>query len=88
MTATPSLQRRVVIAVLVFLAVLLVVLGVVIDVLIGAQARRDLNNRLQAGVTRVDALARAGVPPSQWAVEVDGGGIRAAVFTADGERYG
>lgn len=88
MTATPSLQRRVVIAVLVFLAVLLLVLGVVIDVLIGAQARRDLNNRLQAGVTRVDALARAGVPPSQWAGEVDGGGVRAAVFTVDGQRYG
>ncbi|WP_370464447.1 ATP-binding protein [Mycolicibacterium sp. 018/SC-01/001] len=88
MTATPSLQRRVVIAVLVFLAVLLVVLGVVIDVLIGAQARRDLNNRLQAGITRVDGLARAGVPPSQWVPEVDGGGIRAAVITADGQRYG
>ncbi|MEH3140247.1 MAG: HAMP domain-containing sensor histidine kinase [Mycobacterium kyogaense] len=88
MTATPSLQRRVVIAVLLFLAVLLVVLGVVIDVMIGAQARRDLNNRLQAGVTRVDALARTGVPPWQWVGEVDGGGVRAAVFTADGERYG
>ncbi len=87
-TATPSLQRRVVIAVLAFLAVLLVVLGVVIDVLIGAQARRDLNDRLQAGVTRVDALARAGAPPWQWVAEVDGGGIRAAVVTADGTRYG
>ncbi|KMO74119.1 two-component sensor histidine kinase [Mycolicibacterium chubuense] len=87
-TATPSLQRRVVIAVLAFLAVLLVVLGVVIDLLIGAQARRDLNDRLQAGVSRVDALARAGAPPWQWAAEVDGGGIRAAVVTADGERYG
>lgn len=88
MTATPSLQRRVVIAVLAFLTVLLVVLGVVIDVSIGAQARRDLNNRLQAGVARVDALARTGAPPSQWVAEVDGGGIRAAVITADGQRYG
>ncbi|KGI69733.1 HAMP domain-containing histidine kinase [Mycolicibacterium rufum] len=87
-TATPSLQRRAVIAVLAFLAVLLVALGVVIDVLIGAQARRDLNDRLQAGVARVDALARAGAPPWQWAAEVDGGGIRAAVVTADGTRYG
>ena len=87
-TTTPSLRRRVVIAVSIFLTILLVVLGVVIDVLIGAQARRDLNSRLQAGVSRVDALARTGAPPSQWVTEVDGGGIRAAVVTADGRRYG
>jgi two-component system, OmpR family, sensor kinase len=87
-TATPSLQRRVVVAVSIFLAVLLVVLGVVIDVLIGVQARRDLNDRLQAGVARVDALARAGAPPTQWIADVNGGGIRATVITADGQRYG
>ena len=87
-TATPSLRRRVLIGVLGLLFVLLVLLGVTIDVLIGAQARRDLHDRVMAGAARADALAIAGTPPAQLAAEVNGGGIRALLITAEGATYG
>ncbi|WP_237571107.1 sensor histidine kinase [Mycolicibacterium lacusdiani] len=87
-TLTPSLRRRVVIAVLGLLTVLLVLLGITIDVLIGAQAGRDLHDRLMASASRADALTEAGAPPAQLAAEVNGGGIRALLVTADGTTYG
>ncbi len=87
-TPTPSLLRRVVVGVLGLLAVLLVLLGVAIDVLIGAQARRDLHDRVMATAARADALAIAGTPPDQLAAELNGGGIRALLVTADGATYG
>ena len=87
-TATPSLRRRVLIGVLGLLTVLLVLLGGTIDVLIGAQARRDLHDRVMATAARADALALAGTPPAQLAAELNGGGIRALLVTADGATYG
>ena len=84
-TATPSLRRRVIVGALALLAVLLVLLGVTIDLLIGAQARRDLHDRVMASAARADALAiAAGTPPAQLAAEINGGGIRALLITADG----
>lgn len=87
-TATPSLRRRVILGALVLLAVLLLLLGVVIDLLIGAQARRDMHDRMMGGVARADALVTAGTPPAQVAAELNGGGIRALLVTADGTTYG
>ena len=87
-TSTPSLRRRVVVAVLALLTVLLVLLGVTIDLLIGAQARRDLHDRVMAGISRADALSAAGTPPTQLAAELNGGGIRALLITATGATYG
>jgi signal transduction histidine kinase len=78
----------VLIGVLGLLAVLLVLLGITIDVLIGAQARRDLHDRVLASAARADALAVAGTPPAQLAAELNGGGIRARLITADGATYG
>ena len=87
-TLTPSLRRRVVIAVLGLLTVLLVLLGITIDLLIGAQAGRDLHDRLMASASRADALTEAGSPPAQLAAELNGGGIRALLVTPDGTTYG
>ncbi|MGB3480789.1 MAG: two-component sensor histidine kinase, partial [Mycobacterium sp.] len=87
-TATPSLQRRVIIGVLGLLAALLLLLGVVIDQSVGAQARSDLHDRVTAGAARADALAMAGTPPAQLAAELNGGGIRALLITPDGATYG
>lgn len=87
-TATPSLRRRVIVIVLALLTVLLVLLGVTIDLLIGAQTRRDLHDRVMASVSRADALSTAGTPPAQLAAELNGGGIRALLITAAGATYG
>jgi two-component system OmpR family sensor kinase len=87
-TPTPSLQRRVTVIVVGLLALLLLVLGVVIDVSLGVQARRNLNDRLLAATSRADALAAADTPPGQIAAELNGGSVRALVITADGATYG
>lgn len=87
-TATPSLRLRVVVGALGLLAVLLVLLGVTIDLLIGAQARRDLHDRVMASATRADALVAAGTAPTQLAAELNGGGIRALLVERDGQTYG
>ncbi|VEG51088.1 two-component regulator - sensor kinase [Mycolicibacterium aurum] len=87
-TATPSLRRRVVVVVLGLLIVLLALLGITVDTVVGAQARRDLNDRLMATAARADSLAEQGVPAAQLVTEVGGGGIRARVITSDGTAYG
>lgn len=87
-TATPSLQRRVLLLVLALLAVLLVVLGVTIDFTLGMQARRNLNDRLVASVSRANALAAAHTAPDLLAAQLNGGSVRALVVTADGATYG
>lgn len=87
-TPTPSLVRRVVIGALTLLVVLVVLLGVTIDLLIGAQARRGLHDRVMGSVARADALAIARTPPAQMAAELNGGGIRALLVTADGATFG
>ncbi|CAG7425203.1 HAMP domain-containing histidine kinase [Mycobacterium avium subsp. paratuberculosis] len=88
MTPTPSLQRRVTLVVLALLTVLLVVLGVTIDVTMGVLARRNLHDRLLAATSRADALSAAHTAPDLLAAELNGGGIRALVVTADGQAYG
>lgn len=87
-TPTPSLQRRVTLVVLALLAVLLVVLGVTIDVTMGVLTRRNLHDRLLAATSRADALSAAHTSPGLIAAELNGGGIRALVVTADGAAYG
>lgn len=87
-TPTPSLQRRVTLVVLALLAVLLVVLGVTIDITMGVLAHRNLHDRLVAATSRADALSAAHTSPDLLAAELNGGGIRALVITADGTAYG
>ncbi|GAB1815828.1 hypothetical protein MUNTM_48680 [Mycobacterium sp. MUNTM1] len=87
-TPTPSLQRRVTLVVLALLAVLLVVLGVTIDITMGVLAHRNLHDRLLAATSRADALNAARTSPDLLAAELNGGGIRALVVTADGTAYG
>lgn len=87
-TATPSLRRRVLVAVLALLTVLLVLLGVTVDAVVGVQARHDLHDRLMATAARADSLAKDGVPPEQLVTEIGGGGIRARLIAADGTAYG
>ncbi|MDP7702416.1 MULTISPECIES: HAMP domain-containing sensor histidine kinase [unclassified Mycobacterium] len=87
-TATPSLQRRVVLLVVALLGVLLAVLGVTIDVTLGMQARRDLHDRLLAATSRADALVAANTPPDLLAAQLNGGTVRALVVMADGATYG
>ncbi|KDF02066.1 ATPase [Mycolicibacterium aromaticivorans JS19b1 = JCM 16368] len=87
-TATPSLRRRLVLAVLGLLAVLVTLLGVSVDVVMGVQARRDLHDRLMATAARADSLDRAGVAPDQLVAQTQGGGIRARLITPDGHSYG
>lgn len=87
-TPTPSLQRRVALVVLALLAVLLVVLGVTIDITMGVLAHRNLHDRLLAATSRADALSAAHTSPDLLAAELNGGGIRALVVTADGAAYG
>ncbi len=87
-TPTPSLQRRVTVVVLVLLAALLIVLGVTIDVSLGVLSRRNLNDRLLAATSRADALVAAQTPPALVAAELNGGGVRALLVTADGATYG
>ncbi len=87
-TPTPSLQRRVTLIVAALLAVLLVVLGVTIDLILGAQARRNLHDRLVAATSRADALAAAHTAPDLLAAELNSGSVRALLVTADGATYG
>lgn len=87
-TPTPSLQRRVTLLVVALLAGLLLVLGAVIDLSLGAQARRSLNDRLVAATSRADALTAAHTPPGLLAAELNGGSVRALLVTADGAAYG
>lgn len=87
-TATPSLQRRVVLLVVALLAVLLAVLGVTIDVSLGLQARRSLHDRLLAATSRADALVAANTSPDLLAAQLNGGTVRALVVMADGATYG
>lgn len=88
MTPTPSLQRRVTLVVLALLSVLLVGLGITIDLSLNALARRNLHDRLLAATSRADALAAAHTSPDLLAAELNGGGVRALVVTADGATYG
>ncbi|POY28029.1 two-component sensor histidine kinase, partial [Mycobacterium kansasii] len=87
-TPTPSLQRRVVLLVVVLLAGLLVVLGVTVDVSLGLQARRNLHDRLMAATSRADALVAAHTSPELLAAQLNGGSVRALLVTADGAVYG
>lgn len=87
-TATPSLQRRVVLLVVALLAVLLAVLGVTIDVSLGLQARRSLHDRLLAATSRADALVAANTSPDLLAAQLNGGTVRALVVMADGATFG
>lgn len=87
-TATPSLQRRVVLLVVALLAVLLAVLGVTIDVTLSMQARRNLHDRLLSATSRADALVAANTPPDLLAAQLNGGSVRALVVMADGAKYG
>ncbi len=87
-TPTPSLRRRVILVVVALLAALLVVLGVTVDVSLGFLARRNLHDRLVAATSRADALAAAHTAPDLLATELNGGGVRALLVTADGAKYG
>ena len=87
-TRTPSLQRRVTLVVVALLAMLLVVLGVTIDVSLGVLARRNLHDRLLAAASRAEALAVVHTSPDLLAAELNGGGVRALLVTADGAIYG
>ncbi|MDT5220004.1 MAG: two-component system, OmpR family, sensor kinase [Mycobacterium sp.] len=87
-TATPSLQRRVMLLVVVLLAVLLAVLGATVDFSLGMQARRNLHDRLLAATSRADALVAAHTSPDQMAAQLNYGSVRALVVMADGATYG
>lgn len=87
-TATPSLQRRVVLLVVALLTALLAVLGVTIDVTLGMQAQRSLHDRLLAATSRADALVAANTPPDLLAAQLNGGTARALVVLSDGAKYG
>lgn len=76
------------VAVLALLTVLLILLGVTVDTVVGAQAGRDLHDRLMATAARADSLAEQGVSPPLLLTEIDGGGIRARLITAGGTAYG
>lgn len=87
-TRTPSLQRRVTLVVVALLALLLVALGVTIDVSLGVLARRSLHDRLLAAASRAEALDAAHTSPDLLVAELNGGGVRALLVTADGATYG
>ncbi|GLB83008.1 two-component sensor histidine kinase [Mycobacterium kiyosense] len=87
-TATPSLQRRVIVLVVALLAVLLGVLGGTVDFMLRTQAERNLHDRLLAATSRADALVAAGTPPDLLAAQLNGGSVRALVVMADGVTYG
>ncbi|MCV7422735.1 HAMP domain-containing histidine kinase [Mycobacterium yunnanensis] len=59
-----------------------------VDFAFGAQVSRDLHDRLVATAARADALAQSGASAQQTAAELNGGGIRALLVTADGQSYG
>lgn len=87
-TSTPSLTRRTIVAVLIVLTVLLALLGVTIDAVVGAQARKDLHDRLMSAVARADSLAAQGASPQRLVAETGGGGIRTRLVTATGASFG
>ncbi len=87
-TATPSLRRRVTLAVLGLFAVLLVVVGLAVDLALGAQLRRDLDTRLADRVSQAMALIQAGTSPNELPEQLQGRDIRVQVVDADGAVYG
>lgn len=88
MTRTPSLRLRVVLATLGLLTLLLVLLGVTVDLVVGAQARRDLHDRLTATAQRAESLVVNGLPPAEVVADIEGGGIRARLIDAAGTSHG
>lgn len=88
MTATPSLRRRLILAVLGLLSVLLIALASSVYLLVDLQARHDLHDRLMAAAARADALNRDGVTPAQLVAQTSGGGIRIRLIDSNGRSYG
>lgn len=87
-TPTPSLRRRVSIAVVGLFAALLTVVGIGIDLAVGAQLNRDLDARLADRTFRAANLVLAGIVGPQLVAQLQGQDIRVQVVSPDGSVQG
>ncbi|WP_425461736.1 HAMP domain-containing sensor histidine kinase [Mycobacterium helveticum] len=87
-TPTPSLRRRVTVAMVTLIAILLLALGAAIDEVVGVQLNRDLESRLADDVVRAANLVKVGVGPAELVAQLQAQRIRVQVIGPDGTRYG
>ena len=85
---TPSLRRRLSLWVLGLLALLLVVLGVTVDLVLGANLRSDLRDRLVDRAEIAASLVQQGRSDDEVLEAVTGDTVQAQLETADGEQVG
>jgi len=85
---TASLRRRLSLWVLGLLALLLVVLGVTVDLVLGANLRSDLRDRLVDRAEIAASLVEQGRSDQEVLEAVTGDTVQAQLETADGEQVG
>lgn len=88
LTSTPSLSRRVTLAVVGLIAVLLVLVGVAFDALFGAQLTDDLDDELADLFYDAPALIEAGLSSKELVKVLRGPDFRVQVVGADGAVFG
>ncbi|MGB1225804.1 MAG: histidine kinase dimerization/phospho-acceptor domain-containing protein, partial [Mycobacterium sp.] len=88
LTSTPSLSRRVTLAVVGLIAVLLVLVGVAFDALFGAQLTDDLDDELADLFYDAPALTEAGLSSKELVKVLRGPDFRVQVVDADGAVFG
>ncbi|TGD88096.1 HAMP domain-containing histidine kinase [Mycolicibacterium sp. CH28] len=87
-TPTPSLRRRVTLAVIGLIAALLVVVGIAFDIAFGARLTDDLDDELTDVFYDAPALVAAGLSPQELVNVMRAPDFRAQLVSADGTVYG
>ena len=87
-TPTPSLRRRVTLAVIGLIAVLLVMVGIAFDIAFGARLTDDLDDELADLFYDAPAMVEAGMSPQELVNVLQAPDFRAQVVSADGTVYG
>jgi two-component system OmpR family sensor kinase len=87
-TPTPSLRRRVTLAVIGLIAALLVVVGIAFDVVFGARLTDDLDDELADLFYDAPAMVEAGMSPQELVGVLHAPDFRVQVVSADGTVYG
>lgn len=87
-TPTPSLRRRVTLAVIGLIAALLVVVGIAFDTVFGARLADDLDDELTDVFYDAPALVEAGLSPQELVNVMQAPDFRAQLVSADGTVYG
>ena len=87
-TPTPSLRRRVILAVIGLIALLLLIVGIAFDVAFGARLTDDLDDEMADLFHDAPALVEEGLSPKEVAKVLEQPDFRVQVIGPDGTVYG